>query len=52
MEHALSGCNWNFSAYFNIDGEINFPGDSWAFHIDNADCFDSFNTPAFLDNIN
>lgn len=52
MEHTLGSSNWNLSTHFNIDGEVNFPGNCWSFNVDNSYCFDSFDASAFLDNIN
>jgi len=51
MEHALCGCHWNLPPHFNVDRKINFSGNCWTLHINNSHCFYSFNTSAFLDDV-
>lgn len=52
MEHALGGSHWNFSADFNIDGEIDFSGQSWALNVNNTNSLDSFDASARLNDVN
>lgn len=51
MEHTFCCCNGDFSADFDVDGEINFSGQSGALNIDNTNSFDSFDGSAIFNHI-